>query len=194
MKETKIQMTILKFDLEKANTIIEVNEKKMFNLEKEIESLKKDKELGKVQCSRLYEENENLKIELNKQLEKLSKSILIPKENQIVSELEEAYNELKNMKIDFSTLKVVNPRLTIMRSKFDDLRENSTIELGKIRDYFGSSRQLEESNDGEIIQRCLRIIVLLQNIRRLTELETMRKAKEEQVKFEFIELKKLMEG
>jgi hypothetical protein len=194
LKETKIQMTILKFDLEKANTIIEVNEKKMFNLEKEIESLKKDKELGKVQCSRLYEENENLKIELNKQLEKLSKSILIPKENQIVSELEEAYNELKNMKIDFSTLKVVNPRLTIMRSKFDDLRENSTIELGKIRDYFGSSRQLEESNDGEIIQRCLRIIVLLQNIRRLTELETMRKAKEEQVKFEFIELKKLMEG
>ncbi len=193
MKETKDQIISLKSDLEKANTINEVNEKKIFNLTKEIESLKKDIGVGKEQSYRLYEENENLKNELNKQLDKVSKCILIPKENQIVSELEEAYNELKNMIVDISTLKVVNPRLTIMKSKFNDLRENWTSELGKIRAYFGS-RQLEESNDGEIIQNCLRIIVLLQNLRRLTELETIRKSKEEKAKIEFFELKKMMEG
>jgi hypothetical protein len=193
LKETKDQIISLKSDLEKANTINEVNEKKIFNLTKEIESLKKDIGVGKEQSYRLYEENENLKNELNKQLDKVSKCILIPKENQIVSELEEAYNELKNMIVDISTLKVVNPRLTIMKSKFNDLRENWTSELGKIRAYFGS-RQLEESNDGEIIQNCLRIIVLLQNLRRLTELETIRKSKEEKAKIEFFELKKMMEG
>ncbi len=193
MKETKDQMISLKSDLEKANTINEVKEKKIFNLTKEIESLKKDMEFGKAQSSKLYRENENLKNELNKQLEKVSKCILIPKENQIISELEEAYNELKNMIVDLSTLKVVNPKLTIMKFKFNDLRENWNSELVKIRDYFGSSKQLEESNDGEIIQKSIRIISLLQNIKRLSEVETIRKSKEEEVKMELIGLKKMME-
>jgi hypothetical protein len=107
--------------------------------------------------------------------------------------MEEAYDELKNMKIDLSTLKVANNKLTEMRSKFDDLRENWSCELVKIRDYFDTTPNPDEVNEEEILKNASRLVAILQSMKRLSEIENIRKSKEEEVRSELIELKKMLD-